>query len=228
VPESWVPTLAAAAKRFSGRIYTVARDRKTGLVALNVDWRDRQEAAQWNRQLVATINEEMRRRAMADADQYIAYLESELGTTQLLETRLAISRLLDAQIKQRMMAKVTREYAFRTVDPGMVPDADDVLRPRKLELIALGPVVGLTLGVGYVLLAWALGGAPATTQQSGTSRVTTELAPTTQFRPMVTPITQALCPSQVPSPIETSGICRMGCCLIGRATSSNPCRLSEI
>lgn len=152
------PTLARAAKRFSTRVRGIARDRKTGLVTLSIDWHDRQQAFEWNHKLVAMLNEEMRRRAMTDADNYIAYLESELASTTLVDTRLAVSRLLEAQVKQRMMAKVTREYAFRIVDSGMVPDADDPVRPKKLQMFLLGPAVGLVLGVGYVLLAWALGG----------------------------------------------------------------------
>jgi len=152
------PTLAKAAKRFSTSVRNISRDRKTGLVTLSIDWRDRQEALEWNHKLVAMLNEDMRRRAMTDADKYITYLESELATTTLVDTRLAVSRLLEAQVKQRMMAKVTREYAFRIVDSGMVPDADDPVRPKKLKMFLMGPAVGLVLGVGYVLLAWALGG----------------------------------------------------------------------
>jgi len=154
-----VPTPARGAKYFSRNVLSVSRDKKTGLVTLNIDWRDREEAAAWNQKIIGMLNEEMRGRAMADADQYIAYLENELGSTTLVETRLAISRLLDAQIKQRMLARVTREFAFRTVDRGMVPEADEVLRPKRLQLLVLGPVVGLIAGVGYVLLAWALAAA---------------------------------------------------------------------
>jgi len=139
-------------------VRSIARDRKTGLVTFSIDWRDRQQALEWNHKLVAMLNEDMRGRAMTDADNYIRYLESELGTTTLVDTRLAVSRLLEAQVKQRMMAKVTREYAFRIVDSGMVPDADDPVRPQKLKMFLLGPAIGLVLGMGYVLLAWALGG----------------------------------------------------------------------
>jgi capsular polysaccharide biosynthesis protein len=95
---------------------------------------------------------------MRDADNYITYLESELATTTVVDTRIAVSRLLEAQIKQRMTAKVTREYALRIVDGGIIPDADDPVRPKKVQMFLLGPVIGLVLGIGYVLLAWALGG----------------------------------------------------------------------
>ena len=152
------PTPARAAKRFSQWVRSISRDRKTGLVTLSIDWRDRREALEWNHKLVEMLNEEMRRRAMSDADKYITYLESELATTTLVDTRIAVSRLLEAQIKQRMTAKVTREYALRIVDGGIIPDADDPVRPKKLQMFVLGPVVGLVLGIGYVLLAWALGG----------------------------------------------------------------------
>jgi hypothetical protein len=54
----------------------------------------------------------------------------------------------------------------------MVPDADDPLRPKKLKMFLLGPAVGLVLGVGYVLLAWALGGTGPSSSGSAVRRDT--------------------------------------------------------
>lgn len=49
-----------------------------------------------------------------------------------------------------------------------------------------------------------LAGTPAATAPSGTERVTTAFAPTTAFRPIVTPLrTTAFCPSHAKSPIST-------------------------
>lgn len=152
VPESKRPTLARAFRMFNTRIRAIDQDKKTGLISLQIDWKDRVEAANWANQLAARLNEEMRKRAMAKAVVSLGFLERELQTTAAIETREAISRLMESQIKQRMLANVTEEFAFRVVDRALPADADDPVKPQKLALVAIGAVVGFVLGV--VLALW--------------------------------------------------------------------------
>lgn len=137
--------------KYFDRIRTVLQDKKTGIISIEVDWIDREEAAAWANGLVERVNEEMRDRATVNANASVGYLEKALATTPTVETREAISRLIESQIKQRMLAAVTKDYAFRVVDPAMAPDADDPLRPRKLVLIVLGPIMGLLFGAVLVI-----------------------------------------------------------------------------
>lgn len=146
------PTPARAYRHFHRKIRSVGQDKKTGLVTVQVDWTDPIEAAAWTNELVRRLNEEMRLRAIARADAYVGYLEKELETTTTVETRAAISRLIEAQVKQRMLALVSQEYAFRVVDKALPPDHDDPARPNKVLMIAAGPITGLVVGVLLVLL----------------------------------------------------------------------------
>jgi uncharacterized protein involved in exopolysaccharide biosynthesis len=155
------PTPAKAFKDFDSKIRSVVEDKKTGLITVLVIWRDREQAAQWANELVQRLNVEMRSRAIANTNASLGFLEKELEGTTTVATRDAISRLIEAQVKQRMLANVTQEYAFRVVDHAMPPDADDPVGPRKLVVLLAGALVGLVLGVGGVLLAGFLGlGAP--------------------------------------------------------------------
>ena len=152
VPPQERPTPARAYRYFNQRIRSIDQDKKTGLITLQIDWKDRNEAADWANALARRLNEEMRSRATAKAAASLGYLEKELQSTNTVETREAISRLIESQVKQRMMANVTQEFAFRVVDKAMAPDADDPVKPQKLAMIAAGPFVGLTLGILWVLL----------------------------------------------------------------------------
>jgi uncharacterized protein involved in exopolysaccharide biosynthesis len=147
------PTPARAFRYFNERIRAVDQDRKTGLITVQIDWTDRKEAAQWANELVAQLNQEMRARAISEADASLGYLAKELQTTAVVPVRDAISHLIESQVKRRMMADVTEEYAFRIVDHALPPDADDPLRPKKLLMFVAGPLVGLLLGVLLVLMA---------------------------------------------------------------------------
>ena len=145
------PTPAQAFKYFDENLRSVVQDRKTGLVSLQIDWRDREEAAIWANQLTQRLNGEMRRRAIATADSSLGFLESELSSTTLVETRGAINHLVETQIRQRMLANVSPDFAFRVVDKAVPPDANDPIWPKKLLLTIAGAICGLIAGVILVL-----------------------------------------------------------------------------
>jgi uncharacterized protein involved in exopolysaccharide biosynthesis len=124
---------------------------------VQIDWRDPVEAARWANELVSRVNAEMRDRAIKKSEASLAFLERELQSTTLVETRQAINRLIEAQIKQRMLANVSHEYAFRVVDPAIAPDRDDVAKPKKLLALAAGPIAGLLFAIMTVLMLDWLG-----------------------------------------------------------------------
>jgi hypothetical protein len=140
------PTLGRAYRIFNKKIRSVIQDKKTGLVTLQIDWRDRQEAAFWANDLVQRLNAEMRSRAITKAEASVSFLEKELQTTSIAEVRVAISRLLETEIKQRMLANVTHDYSFNVVDRALPADADDPERPKRLALLIAGPFVGFGIG----------------------------------------------------------------------------------
>jgi uncharacterized protein involved in exopolysaccharide biosynthesis len=152
------PTLAKANHYFDKRIRMILPDKKTGLVTLQIDWLDPELAASWANELVRRLNEEMRTRAIESSADSVKFLEKELEGTTQVETRAAINRLMEAQIKQRMLANVTHEYAFRVVDRALPADRDDPIKPKKLLLLAAGPLVGVLLGVlGILGFDWFAG-----------------------------------------------------------------------
>jgi uncharacterized protein involved in exopolysaccharide biosynthesis len=156
VDEKHQPTPAKAYKLFDKKIRTIVPEKKSSLLALNVDWTDRAAAAAWANELVSRLNVEMRQRAMARADSAVGYLEKEFETTTAVATREAIGRLIEAQVRQRMYASVTPEFAFRIIDKAQPPDRDDRFFPNKFLMAISGPFVGLIFGVvcvvGYDML----------------------------------------------------------------------------
>jgi LPS O-antigen subunit length determinant protein (WzzB/FepE family) len=59
--------------------------------------------------------------------------------------------LIESQVKQRMLAVVTPEFAFRVIDHAVAPDKDDVHFPNKLIMYILGLFIGVVFGVLLVL-----------------------------------------------------------------------------
>jgi uncharacterized protein involved in exopolysaccharide biosynthesis len=145
-----IPTPGQAFRAFTS-IRKVQRDTKTGLITLQVDWQDPDKAANWTNQLVERLNDEMRNRALKQAEASMGYLQNEIATTIDVVTREAISRLMEEQIKQQMLAHVTKEYALKVVDKAMPADLDAPVRPIKILYIAFGLVFGAMVGMWAAL-----------------------------------------------------------------------------
>ena len=144
------PTLAKANKYFDKKIREITQDKKTGLVTLRVIWKDRIEAAEWANDLARRLNEEMRTRALRREDLAVGFLNHELQSTTEVVAREAIGRLIESELKQRMLANVTQEYAFRVVDRALPPDSDDRVGPHRLQLIIGGAIAGFALVILWI------------------------------------------------------------------------------
>jgi uncharacterized protein involved in exopolysaccharide biosynthesis len=152
VPASKQPSYARAFERFDKKVREIATDKRTGLVTLTIEWRNPVVAATWANDMVVSLNAEMRNRAMLESNAAIGHLEKELGATSTVETRLAIGRLMEAQINRRMLASVTQEYSFRVMDRALPPDARDKVRPKMALLGALGVMFGAIFGAIAALI----------------------------------------------------------------------------
>ena len=146
-----VPTPGMGYKTFTDMLL-VSQDRKTGLVQVAVDWRDRQLATSWVNDLVAELNEEMRARAIHRTESYLSFLREESAKAVATSTQEAVTRIIEKQMNDRMLANVTSEYVFRVVDRAAVPERKERIRPNKPLLAALGLASGMILGA-----LWALG-----------------------------------------------------------------------
>ena len=71
-----------------------------------------------------------------------------------VEIQQAIYRLIEAQTKSIALANAREEYAFRVIDPAVA--AERPVRPKRLNIVAAGAVLGLVLALVLVLVRHAL------------------------------------------------------------------------
>lgn len=146
------PTLWKGYKLFTNSVLDVYQDQKTDLVTVSVDWTNRDTAAQWANDLVSAVNDQVRSRAIREADQTIGYLQTEIQSADTIELRQALNAMLENQVKVRAIAAVRKQYAFRVLDAAAPADPDVMLRPRKGLYIVIAPFIGLALGVALATL----------------------------------------------------------------------------
>jgi uncharacterized protein involved in exopolysaccharide biosynthesis len=146
------PSMGDAVQLIRQRVLQIREDPKTGMVTVRVDWRDPVLAAKWANQLVALADAEMRRDAIEDSSRALTALQRELERADQVELRSAISRLMEAQVKTRMLATIRDEYAFHVIDPAVPSDLDKRVQPTRTVMVLAGGVLGVILGLLFVLL----------------------------------------------------------------------------
>lgn len=151
---SYVPTAQDGFKKFREKIFSVTDDKRTGLVVVAVEWKDPGLAAKWLNDLVADANAMLKSRTIRESEANLQYLEAQAKSTSIVELRLALYKLMEAEYKKLMIARNAEDYVFRTIDPAVVPEKK--VRPRRALIIALACVLGMTIGVTFVLLRTAI------------------------------------------------------------------------
>jgi uncharacterized protein involved in exopolysaccharide biosynthesis len=148
--KNWInkkPSKWDAYKLFSERILKINEGKNSSLILLAVEWYDRVQAAEWANKLVHRINMHMRQRAIDEAEKSITYLNQELAKTKIVELQGAIFRLIENQIQNVMLANVRDEFSFKSIDPAVVPEEDDYVKPKRLLIILFGVFIGIILGI---------------------------------------------------------------------------------
>jgi len=157
------PNLEDAVDFFSNEVRFIREDANTGLITLAIEWKDAALAKDWVDELIVRINEKLRSRDLIDSERRLEYLNQQLDTVSLVESRQAISRLIENEIQTIMLANAEAEYAFHVIDPPRVPRKP--VAPRRILIVALSGLLGIGLGMFVVWILSAIA-----TRQSVTDR----------------------------------------------------------
>jgi uncharacterized protein involved in exopolysaccharide biosynthesis len=139
------PTLWLGVKRFKERVLTVNKDTRKGVTMVAIEWTDPATAARWANGFVALANELLRTRALDDSNRNIAYLNGQLGQTNVVELRKVIYDIIESETKTLMLASGRTQYAFQVVDPAVPPEERS--SPRRTLIVMVGGALGLFIGV---------------------------------------------------------------------------------
>jgi uncharacterized protein involved in exopolysaccharide biosynthesis len=146
------PTIGDAVLVFRQRILQIREDLKTGLVTVRVEWFDPRVCADWANQLVAFADAELRATAVTDAQSSLVALQDQLRKTDDVELRSAISRLIEAQLRTKIVAGVRSQYAYRVIDRAVPADRDKRVRPMRTLMVFMGTLAGALLGAFAVMI----------------------------------------------------------------------------
>ena len=129
---------------------SVSEDKKSGLVSVSIEYYSPQIAKHWLDLYVAAINGHMQERKMAEVTRNITYLEAQIKKTNIAEMKEVFYTIIEEQIKSKMLAEASPDYAFVPVSPSMVPEKKS--QPKRALICILGTLLGGMLSVLWVLV----------------------------------------------------------------------------
>jgi uncharacterized protein involved in exopolysaccharide biosynthesis len=149
------PDIRDAIKYFDKDLLRVDEDKKTGLITVGVRWKDAAVAASWANMIVERLNDQMRARSLEEGEANVAYLRKVLAENDVVEVKLAISKLLETELQKVMVARGDKQYAFRIVDHADVPKWRSW--PKRRVIVAIGILAGGLAGLAaaFVLERYA-------------------------------------------------------------------------
>jgi len=140
------PTENVAINYWLARVLSIADDKKTGLIQISIEWRDRQQAAAWVNALIDLANEQARELALDESRRSIEFLQNEMLRTLNVQVRAGIAGLLEASLNRITLATAQRQYALRVVDAALAPDEGAYAKPHLIKEVVLGVFFGVFLG----------------------------------------------------------------------------------
>jgi uncharacterized protein involved in exopolysaccharide biosynthesis len=137
------PTLWLAVKTFREGVLTVREDKRTGLTTISIEWKDAGVAARWANSYVGLANEQIRARAIDEANRNIKFLNEQIDKTRVVEVQRSMYSLIENETKTLMLASARDEYAFSVIDPAVPPERK--ISPHRSLYVLFGAFVGFAL-----------------------------------------------------------------------------------
>ncbi|MDP5134938.1 Wzz/FepE/Etk N-terminal domain-containing protein [Rheinheimera baltica] len=131
---------------------TVHRNIDTGMLTVSLEHYSPTLSQYWLTLLVTELNEYMKLRDIQQAQQSLHYLQQQLTQTNIEEIRQSMFQLIEEQTKTLMLANVTEEYVYQTIDPAVVPELPS--GPKRLLITLLALVLSALFTFMLILLRW--------------------------------------------------------------------------
>jgi uncharacterized protein involved in exopolysaccharide biosynthesis len=138
--QSLEPTLYKTYERFLKKL-TVQQDKVTGLVKIAFEHIDPNVSKQYVENIVASINESVREREIAENKESIKYLNEQLSKTSVAEMKNVFYTIIEEQTKAMLLAEVRKEFAFKVIESPIVEEQKS--SPNRALICIFGAVFSI-------------------------------------------------------------------------------------
>ena len=140
------PTAAQTYKLMRNNVVNIDVDRRTNLITVSITWEDPVLAAQWANWMIKDINKKIREQEIKELQQSITFMQAQLDNTDSSGSLNSVMfNLIEELTKKVMIANVREEYAFKIIDPAVVPEMK--YKPSKRNIVMISFLMGLLISV---------------------------------------------------------------------------------
>lgn len=143
-PKKTIPSLQEASDEFR-QIMSVSQDKTSGFVTLKVDHYSPILAKRWVEWLIEDVNSTILNQDVVQAERAIAYLNEQIESTSIAGLKNVFFRLIEEQMKTIVLANVSTEYLFSSIDPAVV--AEEKIMPDRKLICMISAFLAFILGI---------------------------------------------------------------------------------
>lgn len=132
------------------KMMSVEINSKTGFITLSINHISPYVAKNIVDLLVIEINDTQRKYELSKANKAIDYLSIQSTETSLISLRSVFNSIIESQIRKKMLADISDEFYFTTIDPAFV--AIKPSSPNRLLIILFGMLLGFIISLTYILI----------------------------------------------------------------------------
>jgi uncharacterized protein involved in exopolysaccharide biosynthesis len=127
------------------KIIKINQNIKENVITITVDYHDPEMAAKMVEYFLTALTDHMSSEARRVATINQKYLEEQLQKTADPLIKQKIYNLIAQQLETSMMAEVKENFAFKVIDPPMVPDKK--IKPKIIQMALLSFIASIFMGV---------------------------------------------------------------------------------
>ena len=138
------PSTQEAFKEFK-KFFSVQEDKKNGFFTVTVEHFSPHVAKKWAEDVVMRINSFMREEKKKEFRKSIEFIESQIISTTISESRLALISLLQSQMQKEMYAERSPEFVFKVLD---APYASEFkARPSRSNIVLVSTFIAFIMSL---------------------------------------------------------------------------------
>ncbi len=130
--------------------YTIIENPETMMITANIEWEDPETAKKVLDAILLKVNRDMQNEVIETTEKNIQFLTETGQKISNTYTKDGWYRLMQNEIERSMVARATDEYAFKIIDPPVVPIQR--ARPQRKVIAVVGGFLGLLLGFSTALV----------------------------------------------------------------------------
>lgn len=138
------------AYRIYREILKINLDKKSGFINIKVEHISPVFSYNFLTLIFHEVNTIVREKELTESKLALEYLNGILNKTKQIDTRLAIAKLIESQLKTQMLANVRPNYLLNPIDEAFLPIYKS--GPSRLRIVIIGMILGLGIYIMGLLI----------------------------------------------------------------------------